>query len=82
MSVCWATGMCTGCPNGCVEKVPEVDEDDVAEAVYRLVGVRPLWVEVDAVRVRVAVGKRVKDVGHVRAFLQTAARRLVEFARA
>jgi len=82
MSVCWATGMCTGCPNDCVEKVPEVDEDDVAEAVYRLVGVKPLRVEVDAVRVRVAVEKGVKDVKHVKAFLQTAARRLVEFMRA
>jgi len=81
MSVCWATGMCTGCPNECVGKLPDVDEEDIAEAFRTMTGIKPLDVEVEGGRVRVAFRGRVQGVRHVRAFFQTATKRLVEFVR-
>ena len=45
--LCWLRGFCTSCPNRCPEKVPEVDEDEVAEALRTAYGLRAREIRVE-----------------------------------
>jgi len=81
--LCWLTGFCTKCPNRCWEKLPEVDEGEVREALRLLLHVDPVEVDVEewVIRIRVPRGVKAPDLQRCRVLMRVATRRDVIFTR-
>jgi len=80
-SLCWIRGFCSSCPNRCWEKLPDVEEELVAEALWRAFGLRARCVMVEDGRLIVEVGRSPgleKKVGPARRALEVATRRRLD----
>jgi len=78
--LCWLRGFCSNCPNRCKDKLPEVGEDEVREALSRAFGLRALWVEDRGLELAVGLARAKGLSGllpKVRKALEVATRRKV-----
>ncbi|RLI39151.1 radical SAM protein [Candidatus Bathyarchaeota archaeon] len=80
--LCWLRGFCTNCPNRCLEKLPEVAEEDIIQALKVAFGMKALSAHVGEFKIEIALrrGARARKVLKVaKKVLEVATRRAIVF---
>ena len=80
--LCWLRGFCVHCPNRCLDKLPDVAEEDVAEVLSAVFGLRPTYVSVEGLKMVIGIKRSPRArraLGRARRALEVATRRAIVF---
>jgi len=77
--LCWLRGFCTKCPNKCWTKLPKVDEEEVRQAVRRLLKLEPTSIQISKDEILIRLPRKVgkAEARIARVVMEVSARRLV-----